>query len=134
MSLTVLCSYTPSSRGGGGMKLGFLNNEHMLHPSAQTAMTLQFVKVACTCTISGHRSNSYVTPCAAAAAAAGEGGGSSAVVNHMQAGGAGWERGGRQAGRHSPSVGSRDGRSDAARTGGSPPFKETFPLLVSRLR
>lgn len=71
----------------------------MLHPSAQTAMTLQFVKVACTCTISGHRSNSYVTPCAAAAAAAGEGGGSSAVVNHMQAGGAGWERGGRQAGR-----------------------------------
>lgn len=103
----------------------------MLHPSAQTAMTLQFVKVACTCTISGHRSPSYVTPCAAAAAAAG----SSEVVNHMQAGGAdGKEEAGRQAGRHSPSVGSRDGRSDAARTGGSPPFKETFPLLASRLR
>lgn len=46
----------------------------------------------------------------------------------------GKEEAGRQAGRHSPSVGSRDGRSDAARTGGSPPFKETFPLLVSRLR
>lgn len=64
----------------------------MLHPSAQTAMTLQFVKVACTCTISGHRSPSYVTPRAAAAA------GSSEVVNHMQAGRAdGKEEAGRQA-------------------------------------